>query len=462
MTCESAVPVAVTSPPSEPRRALPHRAWGIAAVAAVVIVTAGAFATVPGLLVTPLEEEFGWDRGEVSLATAVNMVLYGLTAPFAAAAMGRFGTRRVVPAALALVGAGALLTSVMTAPWQLALYWGLLIGLGTGGLASTFAATVTAHWFVRRRGLVTGGLSAAGHLGQMLFLPLLAAGVERLGWRPPVVTLALVALAVAVLAAWALRDHPADVGLAPFGAARPVPRPPRVEGAAVHGVRVLGRAARTGTFWLLVGVFAICGASTNGILWSHWVPAAHDHGVGATAAASMLSLIGIFSALGALASGWLTDRVDPRRLLVVYFGVRALTLLALPQALGAGAGPALVAFTVVYGLVDIATVPPVIALANDRFGADGPIVFGWVTGAHQLGAGLVAFLAAGAREALGGYDPVWLVLSAACLVAAVLAPVVAHAGPARPDEQGAGERGEGERRAAGGQRAERERRAAGR
>ncbi|SOD60467.1 Major Facilitator Superfamily protein [Streptomyces zhaozhouensis] len=433
MTCDNATPAALTPFPVPRRRTLPHRAWGIAAVAAVAIVTAGAFATVPGLLVTPLENEFGWERGQVSLATAVNMVLYGLTAPFAAAAMGRFGVRRVVPVALVLVGAGALLTSVMTAAWQLTLYWGLLIGIGTGSLTTTFAATVTAHWFVRRRGVVVGGLSAAGHLGQLLFLPLLATGVDRLGWRPPVVTLALVALAVAALAAWALRDHPADVGLAPLGGARPVPRPARAGGAAAHGVRVLGRAARTGTFWLLAGVFAICGASTNGIMWSHWVPAAHDHGVGATAAASMLSLIGIFSALGALASGWLTDRVDPRRLLVVYFGVRALTLLALPQALGAGAGPALVAFTVVYGLVDIATVPPVIALANDRFGADGPIVFGWVNAAHQLGAGLAAFLAAGARELLGGYDPVWLVLSAACLVAAVLAPVVEPAGAARAD-----------------------------
>ncbi|RMI39044.1 MFS transporter, partial [Streptomyces triticirhizae] len=212
--------------------------------------------------------------------------------------------------------------------------------------------------------------------------------------------------------------------------ARPVPRPPRAPGAAAHGLRVLVRAARTGAFWLLAGVYAICGATTNGIMWSHWVPAAHDHGVGATAAASMLSLIGIFSALGALVSGWLTDRLDPRRLLVVYFAVRALTLLALPQALAAGAGPALLAFTVVYGLVDIATVPPVIALANDRFGADGPIVFGWVTTFHQLGAGVAAFAAAAARELLGGYDPVWLVLSAACLVAAPLA-LVAVAPPGR-------------------------------
>ncbi|WP_199742400.1 MFS transporter, partial [Streptomyces triticirhizae] len=225
MTCETLpeeAPTTAAVPLARVRR--PHRAWGIAAVAGVAIVTAGAFSTVPGLLVTPLHAEFGWDRGRIALATAVNMVLYGVTAPFAAAAMDRFGVRRVVLAALGLVGFGALLTSVMTAAWQLTLYWGVLIGLGTGSLTMTFAATVSANWFHARRGMVTGGLSAASHLGQLLFLPLLATSVDRLGWRPPVVTLALVALAVAALAALALRDHPADVGVAPYGAARPVPR----------------------------------------------------------------------------------------------------------------------------------------------------------------------------------------------------------------------------------------------
>ncbi|WP_228079096.1 MFS transporter [Streptomyces profundus] len=407
--------------PRAVRSRRPHRAWGIAAVAGVAIVTAGAFTTVPGLLATPLHEGQGWERGQIALASAVNMVLFGLTAPFAAAAMDRYGIRRVVLAALSLVGVGALLTSVMTEPWQLTLYWGLLIGLGTGCLTMTFAASVTAHWFVRRRGLVTGGLSASSHLGQLLFLPLLAWSMDRFGWQPPVVTLALVALTVAGLAALLLRDHPADVGVAPYGAPRPVPRPAPASGSARRTLRVLRGALRSGPFWLLAGMYAICGASTNGIMWSNWVPAAHDHGMGATVASSMLSLIGIFSALGAIAAGWLTDRFDPRRLLAVFFAVRALTLLALPMALEAGAGPSMILFTVVYGLVDVATVPPVIVLANRCFGVDGPIAFGWVSTAHQLGAGASAFLAATARELLGGYDLVWIALAAACLIAAPLA-----------------------------------------
>ncbi|MFD8962566.1 MFS transporter, partial [Streptomyces anulatus] len=203
-----------------------HRAWLMAAVAGAAIVTAGAFTTVPGLLVTPLHEEYAWERGQIALAASVNMVLFGLTAPFAAALMDRIGARRVVMGALLLVAAGALLTGVMTRPWQLVAYWGVLIGLGSGCLTMTFAAGITARWFDRRRGLVTGALSSSSHLGQLLFLPLLAWSVGRFGWRPPVVTLVLVALAVAALVFLLLRDHPADVGAKPYGAREFVPPPP--------------------------------------------------------------------------------------------------------------------------------------------------------------------------------------------------------------------------------------------
>jgi MFS family permease len=416
-----------TSPTTTPRTAPGsrfHRAWAIAVAAGAAIVTAGVFTTVPGLLVTPLHDSYAWDRGQIALAASVNMVLFGLTAPFAAALMDRIGVRRVVASALLLVAAGALLTSVMTQPWQLVAYWGVLIGLGSGCLTMTFAAGITSTWFVKRRGLVTGVLSSSSHLGQMLFLPLLAWAVDRYGWQPPVVTLAFVALAVTALVLLLLRDHPADVGVKPYGAREFVPKPVAASGAARRCVKVLFDAARTGPFWLLAGMFIICGASTNGIMWSNWAPAAHDHGMHATAAASMLSLIGIFSALGAIFSGWLTDRFDPRRLLTAYFAIRALTLLVLPMVFASAVTPALIVFVVVYGLVDVATVPPVIALSSRVYGQDGAIVFGWANSAHQLGAGASAFLGATARDVFGTYDLVWTTLSAICLVAALMALVV--------------------------------------
>lgn len=296
----------------------------MAATTFLTIVGAASFASLPGLLVDPLNEEFGWSRGTIGFAVSVNLALYGLTAPFAAALMDRFGIRRVVAAALAVIAAGAGLTVFMTAAWQLVLLWGVLVGLGSGSMALAFAATVTDRWFRARRGLVSGVLTAAAASGQLVFLPFLGWLVTAHGWRPASVTIAVSALAVVPLVWLLLRDHPADVGLAPYGAREFVPKPAPVGGAARRAVVVLGRP-RSGTFWLLAGTFAICGASTNGLVKTHFVPAAHDHGMPVTAAASLLAVIGVFDVVGTVASGWFTDRFDSRRLLAVYYALRGVS-----------------------------------------------------------------------------------------------------------------------------------------
>lgn len=335
------------------------------------------------------------------------MVVYGASAPFAAALMDRLGMRRVAVGALCLVGAGAGLATTMTAPWQFVLYWGVLVGLGTGAVATTFAATVTERWFVARRGLVTGLLTAASVVGQFVFLPVLSWVIAGYSWRAAAAALALAAAGALPVVWAAVRD--------------PRKGPALREDAARRALRTLARAARTGPFWLLAGTFAVCGASTNGVMWTHFAPAAHDHGMPVTVAASLLSLIGIFNVAGTVASGWLTDRADPRRLLAVYYALRGLTLLALPLLLTSAVDAPLVAFTVVFGLLDVATVPPTIALCRAHYGADAPVVFGWVSAAHQVGAGAVAFAGGMARDAFGSYDPVWVGAGALCAGAALLA-----------------------------------------
>ncbi|MER7398605.1 MFS transporter [Streptomyces sp. NPDC000151] len=415
-----AVPVAI--PPTGGRR--PHRAWSVAAATFLTLIGAAGFASLPGLLIEPLHEDFNWSRGTIGFAVSVNLALYGLTAPFAAALMDRFGIRRVVAAALAVIAAGAGLTVVMTAPWQLILYWGVLVGLGSGSMALSFAATVTGRWFVQRRGLVTGILTAAGASGQLVFLPLLSWIVEGHGWRPAAVTVALTAVAVAPLVWLLLRDHPADVGVAPYGATEFVPRPAPQRGAARRALGALANAARTGPFWLLAGTFAICGATTNGLVKTHFVPAAHDHGMPMTLAASLLAVIGIFDILGTVASGWFTDRFDSRRLLAAYYGLRGVSLMFLPMLLSDAVHPPMLFFIVFYGLDWVATVPPTIALCREHYGGDAAIVFGWVLASHQVGAALIAFLGGLARDALGTYDPVWYASGALCALAVLMALVI--------------------------------------
>ncbi|MER6912395.1 MFS transporter [Streptomyces sp. NPDC000594] len=412
-----------------------HRAWSVAAVAFVTIIGAAAFTSLPGLLIDPLHEEFDWSRGSIGFAVSVNLALYGITAPFAAALMDRYGIRRVVACALTVVAVGSALTTVMTTTWQLVLYWGVLVGLGSGSMALAFAATVTNRWFTARRGLVTGILTAAGASGQLVFLPLLSWLVAEHGWRPAAITVALSALGVVPLVVLLLRDHPADVGLAPYGSTEYVPKPPPVPGAARRAVAVLFRAARTGPFWLLAGTFAICGASTNGLMKTHFVPAAHDHGMAVTAAASLLAVIGVFDVIGTIASGWFTDRFDARRLLAVYYALRGISLLFLPMLLAPSVELPMIFFIVFYGLDWVATVPPTIALCREQYGEDSAIVFGWVLASHQIGAAVVAFVGGVARDAFGSYDVVWYASGALCAMAALMALIITRPTsiPAPPD-----------------------------
>ncbi|MFC4033657.1 MFS transporter [Streptomyces polygonati] len=409
-----------------PRRPYPrpHRAWAVAVVTFVTVIGAAAFASLPGLLIDPLHTEFGWSRAMIGFAVSINLALYGLTAPFAAALMDRFGMRRVVACALLAIALGSGLTTHMTQSWQLVLCWGVLVGLGSGSMALAFAATVTNRWFVARRGLVTGILTAGGAAGQLVFLPLLSWITEHHGWRPAAVTVAIAALAVVPFVWFLLRDHPADVGLAPYGATEFVPKPPPVAGAAGRTLRALRDAARTSTFWLLAGTFAICGASTNGLVKTHFVPAAHDHGLPVTTAASLLAVIGVFDIAGTVASGWFTDRVSPRRLLAIYYGLRGLSLMFLPMLLADSIHPPMVLFIVFYGLDWVATVPPTIALCREHYGENSAIVFGWVLASHQIGAALVAYLGGVARDAFGSYDLVWYSSGALCAIAALMSLVI--------------------------------------
>ncbi|HET9141353.1 MFS transporter [Actinophytocola sp.] len=399
----------------------PHWAWIIATVSFITLIGAAGFRAVPSVLIDPLHEEFGWSRATIGLAVSINLVLFGLFSPFAAALMDRVGMRRVVVAALLLVAAGAGLTVFMTASWQLLLCWGVLVGLGTGSMAMTFVATVTSRWFVRHRGLVSGILTAAGATGQLIFLPLVAALATEHGWRTPAVVVALAALAVVPLVLVFLRDHPADVGTTAYGATGDEPAPAPVTGSsAARALRTLRDAARTPTFWLLAGGFAICGMSTNGLVGTHFVTAAHDHGMPHTTAASLLALVGIFDVGGTILSGWLTDRIDPRLLLGGYYTLRGLSLLILPALFAPETQPSMWVFIVFYGLDWIATVPPTVALCRERFGVSGPVVFGWVFASHQLGAALAAFGAGAIRDTLGDYGLAWYLAGGLCVLAALM------------------------------------------
>jgi len=413
----------MTTTPVRTRRI--HPAWIVAIVAFLALVGAAGFRAAPSVLMLPLEAEFGWTRTQLSLAVTVNLLLYGLMAPFAAALMARFGLRKVTSVALVLVSAGAALSIFATEPWMLVLTWGVLIGLGTGSMALVFAATVADQWFIKSRGLVVGILTAGSATGQLAFLPFIALLVENQGWRQASLLVAGGALLVVPLVLIFLRNHPVDIGMTPYGAPDTYLYQPPARGNAVTiALGTLARAAKVRTFWALVAGFAICGATTNGLVGTHFIPSAHDHGMPETTAAGLLAVVGVFDIVGTIASGWLTDRVNPRILLAGYYAFRGLGLLVLPFLLSATVQPPIIIFVVIYGLDWVATVPPTVALCREVFGKDGPIVFGWVFASHQIGAAIAATVAGVVRDQTGQYTAAWFGAAGLCLVAAVVSATI--------------------------------------
>ncbi len=401
-----------------------HRAWFVALVTMGALVAAAGFRSSTGALLEPLEEDFGWSRATTSGAVSLNLIVYGLTAPFAAALMERFGIRRVVVASLALVALGSGLTLLMTSAWQLWLLWGFAVGVGTGALALVFGAIVANRWFVRHRGLVIGVFSAASSTGQLVFLPAIAHLADGPGWRFAAGLVAAFALLLVPLVLWLFRDSPAEAGTTPYGAPTDWTPPAALSatrGAARLALTTLRESARSRVFWILFLTFWICGWSTNGLIGTHFIPAAHDHGMPATTSASLLALIGVFDIIGTVASGWLTDRVDSRYLLFGYYFFRGLSLLVVHHLLGPQVEPSLFVFIVFYGLDWVATVPPTVALCREHFGAErAGVVFGWVFASHMVGAGVAASFAGWIRQSTGDYMIAWMTAGALCLLAAGL------------------------------------------
>ena len=404
-----------------PRPRAVHYAWIVAAVTFVTLLVAAAIRATPGVLIVPLEQAFGWSRDTISSAVAINLVLYGLIGPFAAAVMDRVGVRRTLAAALCLLAVGVGLTVFMTRPWQLMLLWGLVVGTGSGVVALVLGATLVNRWFVARRGLVMGMLTASTATGQLVFLPLLAWLVTHDGWRSAALLMAGTALVLAPLAALLVRDFPADKGLVPYGGTEAdAVRPDATGHAGRAAVAALRDGLRHRDFWILAGTFFICGLSTNGLIGTHLIPACMDHGIPEVTAAGLLAAMGWFDLVGTTASGWLSDRWDSRKLLAWYYGLRGLSLFFLPTALG-GTDSARWGFATFYGLDWIATVPPTVRLTADTFGrARVGMMFGWIVAAHQLGAATAALGAGLIHTRLGDYTVAFWAAGALCLVAAAL------------------------------------------
>lgn len=405
--------------------------WVVVAVVFLALLVSAGVRAAPAVLINPLETELGWSRAVISFAVSVGLLLYGLSGPVAGWLMDRFGPTRLTLVGLAVIGGSTLAGAAMTELWQLNLFWGVLSGVGTGVVAPVLGATVANRWFVERRGLVLGVFGAAASAGQLVSVPALMWLVVVAGWREGTVLLAVAVFLILVPVLLFMRDDPTRLGLRPYGAREseergtaaeesPAPEPgTAAEAPAEARGGAVSRALRTPEFWLLSGSFFICGASSNGIIGVHFLPHSIDHGIPEVTAASVLALMGAMNFVGTIASGWLTDRYDPRKLLAVYYSLRGLSLLLLPFVTEFAG---LAVFAVFFGLDYIATVPPTVALVADRFGRmNVGAVFGWVFFSHQVGAALASYLGGVARDSLGDYTAAFLAAGILAILAALMA-----------------------------------------
>jgi sugar phosphate permease len=414
---------------STPVRRL-HYAWIVAAVTFIALLVAAGARAAPGVMLLPFGNEFQWSRATVSSIVSINIFLYGLIGPFAAALYQRFGLRRTMVAAMLLLTVGYGWSTIATRYWHFVILWGVVVGAGSGMAATVLGAAVANRWFTERRGLVMGVLTASTATGQLVFLPWLATAVTANGWRAAPWIVAGATLIIAPLIAWKMRDDPRDVGLKPYGESGSVTAESKSKDTgnpAVRALAVLVEAVRVRDFWLLAGSFFVCGASTNGLIGTHLVAAAFDCGIVEVRAASLLAMMGLFDLVGTTASGWLSDRYNCRYLLFGYYGLRGLSLMFLPQAL-LGPTVGLGLFAVFYGLDWIATVPPTVRLTGEVFGREkASIVFGWVVASHQVGAAFAAFGAGAIRTHFGTYAPAFIAAGALCIIAALAVLPIARA-----------------------------------
>ena len=408
-----------------------HYAWIIMLVAFLGLLASAGVQSAPGITLKSLEGEFGWTRSQTSLAVGMALFVFGFGAPLGGSLMDRFGPRRVMLIGLGIIGVGLVALLQISQLWHFQGVWAITAGVGSGSIAGTLGATVATRWFNKNRGLVLGVFAAATATGQFIFVPFLINLGAAYGWRA-VITALIVAIGTAwVLALIFMRDRPKDANCEALGEVS------AADAVADQRFTPLREALRTRDFWLLALSFFVCGYTTNGMIGTHLMPHALEHGFVEVEMAGALSIMGLMNMIPSLVSGWLTQRYDNRKLLAIYYGFRAISLAALPFILGI---QGMLLFTIIYGFDWVATVPPTVSLTANRFGRKSlGTIYGWIFCSHMIGAGIASFAGGFFRDLLGDYHLVFISAAVLGIVACGLTLSVSNqARPVRLAEAPAG------------------------
>jgi MFS family permease len=380
-------------------------------IAVVFVMLAGSgIRAVFGVFIKPIEAEFGWTRQQLSGAAALSLFVLGAVGPAVGWLADTWGPRRVMLLSSAVLGIGTVLASFVGHLWQLYASAGVLMAMGSGGLSMATSSSIAARWFVARRGLILGILGGAMSAGQMLVVPLSMILIGLYGWRASFLWLGVGVLVLAIPVILALvRDDPRDKGLEPYGANTAAAQ---AFGGARDERRVpVSEAMSSPAFWLLASTFFVCGYTSNGLVLTHLIPHAAEHGFSEIHAAQALGLMGAMNIVGTILSGWICDRFGRKGPLAFYYGVRGLSLIFLLYVWNV---PSLHIFAAIFGLNYISTVPPTTTLTANIFGRlSVGALSGWIYFSHQVGSAIGAWAGGAIFDATGSYS--WAFLSAAVM-----------------------------------------------
>jgi MFS family permease len=384
--------------------------WILLAAVVFVVLAGSGIRAVFGVFIKPIEAEFGWTRQQLSGAAALSLFVLGAVGPAVGWLADIWGPRRVMLLAAATLGVGTILASFVGHLWQLYASAGVLMAMGAGGLSMATISTIAARWFVARRGLILGILGGAMSAGQMLIVPLSMVIIHLYGWRSSFLWLGIGVLLVALPLILAfIRDDPKDMGLEPYGKGTPAGR---VFGGTPDERRVpVFEAMGIPAFWLLAITFFVCGYTSNGLVLTHLIPHAAEHGFSEMHAAQALGLMGAMNIVGTVLSGWICDRYGRKGPLAFYYGVRGLSLIFLLYVWNV---PSLHIFAAIFGLNYISTVPPTTTLTANIFGRlSVGALSGWIFFSHQVGSAIGAWAGGAIFDVTGSYS--WAFLSAAVM-----------------------------------------------
>lgn len=394
-----------------------HYGWWVLLLAFLALLSAQGVRLSYGAFITPWEEDLNTSRSILSFVALLSFIVYGISQPVVGRIIDRYGVRIVLAGSVLIVGVGTLFTFFVTSPWQLVLLYGLFSSVGFGGASGVAASVAVTNWFNEKRGFALGMITAGTAAGQLFLVPLSLLLIEWWGWKITVLALGtgLIVLVFPLLALF-LRTFPSEKGMKPYGSEQ-VPEKDESDGQKPESPAVVAAVFMTRKFWFLILPYFICGFTTTGLMDTHLIPFAHDHGFSATVTSAAVSLLAGFNILGTVLSGYIADRWSNKNYLTLLYALRAVSILILMMTHDY---VLLMVFAVLFGLVDFATVAPTSLLATKYFKHYSVgFMLGWLYLAHQLGSALGAYLPGVLFDWTGSYQLAFVIAIVTLLFAAV-------------------------------------------